>query len=65
MNNINFALLLPVIVLQLCLQVYTIVHIVKHQSYKFGNMWVWIVATVISGIVAPIVYFVFGKGNDY
>lgn len=64
MSNSYLYMLIPLIVLQLAFQIYTIVHIAKHRSYKFGNLWVWIIICCLFGFVGPIVYFVFGRSRS-
>lgn len=56
--------LIPLIILQYGLAAYAIVHIIKHPRYKFGNQIMWIVIALLIGFIGPIVYFMFGKGDD-
>jgi len=55
--------LIPIIILQLALSVAAIVHVLRHDNYKFGNRTIWILASFINTI-GPIVYFLFGRGED-
>lgn len=70
MNN-NFELLmeylpvlLPVIVVELVLAITALVHVIRHPHYKFGNKAVWILVVLFIQFVGPIVYFLFGRGEE-
>lgn len=56
--------LVPLIILQYGLAIYTVVHIIKHPNYKFGNKAMWIIIALLISFIGPIVYFMFGKGDD-
>lgn len=56
--------LIPLIILQYGLAIYAIVHIIKHPNYKFGNRVMWIIVSLLISFIGPIVYFMFGKGDD-
>lgn len=69
--NFNFDLLseylpvlLPVIIVELALAVTALVHVLKHPHYKFGSRAVWVLVVVLLQFVGPIVYFLFGRGDD-
>lgn len=55
--------LIPIIILQLTLTVAAIIHVLRHDNYKFGNRTIWILVSFINTI-GPIVYFLFGRGED-
>ena len=55
-------LLLPLIVAELALFVWALVHVLTHKTYKRGNRVIWlIVVIVMMNFVGPILYFIFGK----
>ncbi len=57
--------LIPLVVVELGLLVYTIVHILKHNNYKRGNRILWIIITIVGmNFIGPILYFVLGKEED-
>lgn len=56
--------LIPLIILQYGLAIFAIVHIIKHPNYKFGNQVMWIIVSLLLGFIGPIIYFMFGKGDD-
>ena len=59
-----FPILLPVIIIELILMVTALIHVLRHPNYRFGNRVVWIVIVVFIQIAGPIVYFLFGRGDD-
>lgn len=59
-----FPILLPVIIIELILMVTALIHVLRHPNYRFGNRGVWIVIVVFIQIAGPIVYFLFGRGDD-
>lgn len=69
MNNTEFflnnlPLFLPLIVLQFGLMVTALIHVLKHPNYRFGNKALWVVVVVFFQIVGPVIYFVFGRGDE-
>ncbi len=56
-------LLLPVMVLELALQVAALYHILTHTTYKRGNRALWVVLSFVQ-ILGPVLYFVFGRGDE-
>lgn len=64
MNGIQefLPLLIPAIILEFALLIYTLRHILTHSTYRHGNRTLWIVVTVIGmEFIGPILYFLFGK----
>lgn len=57
-------LLIPVLVIDIALAVTAVMHILRHPHYRFGNRTVWLVIVVILLLLGPIIYFVFGKGEN-
>lgn len=69
MNNLDtlveyLPFLIPLIILQYGLAIYAIMHIIKHPNYKFGNQVMWIIISLFLSFIGPILYFMFGKGDD-
>lgn len=64
MNEIQEFLpfLIPLVVLELALLVYTLRHILTHNSYRHGNRVLWIIV-VVAGMqfIGPVLYFLLGK----
>ncbi len=57
-------LLIPVVIIELALMITALIHVLKHPNYKFGSKAMWVIFVVLIQIVGPIVYFVFGRGNE-
>jgi hypothetical protein len=56
--------LIPLVIAELALMVVALVHVIRHPHYRFGNMAIWILIVVLINIIGPIVYFVFGRGDE-
>ena len=59
-----FQLLLPIIVIDVILAVAAVRHILRHPHYRFGNRAMWLVISLVLVMFGPIIYFVFGKGDE-
>lgn len=56
--------LIPVFVIELALAITALVHVIRHPHYKFGNRPVWVIIVLFVQIIGPVVYFIFGKGEE-
>ncbi len=57
-------ILLPIIVLQIALQVYALYDLWKNRS-AHENVWIWVVVIVVLEMLGPLVYFILGrKGGE-
>lgn len=56
--------LIPIIAVELILMITALVHVIKHPHYRFGNQVIWILLVVFIQIIGPVIYFVFGRGED-
>lgn len=64
MPNVNemMPLIIPLVIVQFVLLAVTIIHILKHDTYKRGNRILWLVVAIVGmEFIGPILYFVFGK----
>lgn len=64
MPNLNemMPLIIPLVIVQFVLLAVTIVHILKHDTYKKGNRIIWLIVAIVGmEFIGPILYFVFGK----
>jgi len=59
-EDINWALIAPVIVLQLILMVIALIDLSKVKVTR-GPKIFWIIFVLVSGILGSICYFIFGK----
>ena len=57
-------LLWPVLVIQIGLQIYAVVDVLKNKKTKNLSVPIWIVIIVIGEILGPIVYFLVGKSEE-
>lgn len=56
--------LIPLVIAQLALAVVSVIHVIRHPQYRFGNKALWIVIVVLFQFIGPACYFVFGRGKD-
>jgi hypothetical protein len=56
--------LLPVILIELVLMIIALRHVLRHPHYRFGSKALWIILVVGIQIIGPVVYFVFGRGQE-
>ena len=56
--------LVPVLLIDIALAVAAVRHILRHPHYRFGNKTMWLVIVVVLLLFGPIIYFVFGKGEN-
>jgi len=57
-------LMWPLLVLQLGVQIYAILDVMKKKKTRNLSMPIWIVIIVLTEIVGPIVYFVYGRSEE-
>lgn len=57
-------LLAPILLVDIILAVTAVRHILRHPRYRFGNKTMWLVIAVLLLLFGPIIYFVFGKGEN-
>lgn len=56
--------LIPIVIIEWALAITALVHVLRHPNYRFGNKTVWILIVLLIQIIGPIVYFVFGRGEE-
>jgi hypothetical protein len=57
-------LLIPLFAVQIILMVVALIHVLRHPRYRFGNKTLWILVVVLVNMIGPIIYFVFGRGEE-
>jgi len=57
-------LIITLAVLQLGLMIAAIVHILRHDSFRFVSKAVWLVIVILVSTIGPVCYFVFGRGEQ-
>lgn len=55
--------LIPVIVIQVGLLLASLIHVLRHNTYRKGNRILWVLISFIS-IIGPILYFTIGRGDE-
>ena len=57
--------LVPLILLQVGLAVFSAVHVIRHPNYRFGNQIMWLLIVIFIQFIGPLVYFIAGRGENY
>lgn len=60
----NFALILPLLILQISLIVLGLVNLFKAKRVKCLTIPIWAIIIICISIIGPILYFVFGRSQD-
>lgn len=57
--------LIPLVIAELALLIFTLRHILTHEHYKRGNRALWLVITIVfMNFVGPVLYFLLGKEDE-
>jgi ABC-type uncharacterized transport system permease subunit len=57
-------ILLPIILLQIGLQVYALYDFWKNRSVNQSS-WLWVIVILVTGLLGPLAYFILGrKGGE-
>ncbi|MFT4146039.1 MAG: PLDc N-terminal domain-containing protein [Mobilitalea sp.] len=57
--------IIPLVIAELGLLIYTIRHILTHQNYKHGNRAMWLIISIVGmQFIGPILYFLIGKEDS-
>jgi hypothetical protein len=69
MNNMDSIMqylpfLIPLLILELALMLTALIHVLKHNKYRFGNRILWVIIVVVINFVGPILYFTVGRGEE-
>ncbi len=55
-------LIIPIIIVEIVLLIYTLRHILTHDTYKRGNRVLWLVVVIVGmEFIGPILHFLLGK----
>lgn len=58
-------LLIPIVIVELALWIYALIHILKHDHYKHGNRVIWLIVILLgSNLIGPLLYLMIGKEED-
>lgn len=58
--NINWALIAPIIGIQLILQIVALIDLLKIHATN-GPKWLWLVIIIMSGLIGSVAYFIVGR----
>ena len=57
--------LIPLIIVEFVLLIYTLHHILIHTTYKRGNRTLWVIVAIVGmNFIGPILYFLLGKEDS-
>ncbi|RBP87042.1 phospholipase D-like protein [Cytobacillus firmus] len=60
LESINWAILAPIVIIQLILVAVAIIDLVKIEKAN-GPKWVWALIVLFINLLGPIIYFIFGR----
>ncbi len=61
--NEYLPVIIPLILLQTGLTIFTLIHVIRHNKYRIGNQTIWIVASFFA-FIGPILYFCIGRNDE-
>jgi hypothetical protein len=56
-------LLIPLLLIQLSLQIYSIVDLIKREKVRFDNKLLWGAVIILFNVIGPVIYLVFGRSE--
>ncbi len=59
--NIPWSLIIPIIILQLILQVASLISLVRSDGVQRGNKMIWAIIIVVGSLLGPILYWTLGR----
>lgn len=59
--DINWMILIPILVLQLTIQIIALVDLYKQKNIEKNKKIIWVFVILLFNILGPIVYFIFGR----
>lgn len=57
-------LIIPLAVIQFALAIAALIHVLRHNNYRFGNRAMWVIIVLFINIIGPVLYFAAGKGEE-
>ncbi|MDR0487894.1 MAG: PLD nuclease N-terminal domain-containing protein [Propionibacteriaceae bacterium] len=57
-------ILIPLVIIQLGLMVWALIHILTHKHYRVGTRIMWVIIAVVVNTIGPILYFVLGRSDQ-
>ena len=63
--ELNWALILPILAIQLLLLVIALVDLLRREEDEInGSKIIWAIVILLASMIGPIIYFVLGKRRD-
>ncbi|MEG0329845.1 MAG: PLD nuclease N-terminal domain-containing protein [Longicatena sp.] len=56
--------LIPLVIAEFSLAIFSLVHVLKHPTYRIGNKTIWIVVVLLVQFIGPVLYFLIGRGDS-
>lgn len=57
--------IIPLVIVEMVLLIYTLYHILTHKTYKHGSRALWIIVTLAGmQFIGPILYFLLGREEN-
>lgn len=56
-------LIIPLGIVEVGLAVAAVIHILTHRHFRIGNLWIWLVVSIVVTTIGPILYFAIGRGE--
>ena len=60
MEQLNWALIAPLLIVQAILAIVALIDIARIHATN-GPKWVWVLVVLIINTIGPIIYFIFGR----
>lgn len=53
---------IPLMIVQICLLIYALHHILTHDHYKHGSRTLWLIVVIVGmAMIGPVLYIFIGK----
>lgn len=56
--------LIPIAILQLVLMITALVHLLKRNKVRRGNVVIWLLIIIFINYIGPVLYFLFGREEE-
>lgn len=56
--------LIPLLLLQIALAITALVHVLRHERYRWGSRGLWILLVLFIQVIGPVLYFTTGRSDD-
>lgn len=67
MPDINEMLpfIIPLVIAEFALLIYTLYHILTHRTYRHGSRTLWLIVAIVGmQFIGPILYFLLGREDN-